>query len=273
MLRAMRTSATILLVLSTLAACDDEPAAPADPVVAEQPEATPEEAEPEEEAPPANANEACAEVVVVAWSGAEYASDDITRDQAAARVKAEELRARIDGGEDFAAIARAESDASSTGPRGGLMGTYERDEWPAPHLAIRDGLFNLSVGQVSEVVEAPYGWVVMRRCPVEKVHTRHVLIRFEGARNAPEEITRTRDEALSLVGEVRGELIADGADFAAIAREKSEDGSAERGGDMGEVGRGRLAAAYEETAFGLEVDEISEPVETEFGFHVIQRLE
>jgi peptidyl-prolyl cis-trans isomerase SurA len=266
-----RLLTALLCVPLFVIGCDDEP----EPETAEPtPETTEVEETVEEEAPPAaDPNEACAQVIVVAWAGAEYAGDEIERDQAAARQKAEELRTRLEGGEDFAEVARAESDAASTGPRGGLMGTYTRDEWPAPHMAIRDALFGLSVGQLSEVVEAPYGWVLMRRCPVEKIHTRHILIRYEGAKNAPEDITRSKEEALTLAGEVRVALSADDADFEAIARERSEDGSAERGGDMGELGRGRLAAEYESVAWDLAPGGISDPVETEFGYHIIQRVE
>ena len=98
-------------------------------------------------------------------------------------------------------------------------------------------------------------------------------MRFAGARNAPPEITRTHDEAQALAGELRARLAAAGADFEAIARETSEDGSRERGGDMGWLGRGRLAPAYENAAFALAVGAVSEPIETEFGFHVIQRVQ
>ena len=63
-----------------------------------------------------------------------------------------------------------------------------------------------------------------------------------------------------------------GADFAAIAREASEDGSAQRGGDLGEFGRGMMVPPFEEAVFGLQANGVSEVVETDFGFHVIQRL-
>ena len=100
---------------------------------------------------------------------------------------------------------------------------------------------------------------------------RHILIRFAGARNAPPEITRTRDEARAAIDAVRAELVG-GADFQALARARSEDGSSERGGDVGTRGRGRMAEAYEMAAYALAEQEISVVVETEFGFHVIQRL-
>lgn len=221
----------------------------------------------------AASDEVCAAVIVVAWQGAAHAPETITRTETEARARAEELRARVERGEDFAAVARAESDAASSGPRGGLLGTYTREDWPAAHEPIREPIWALREGEVSEALHAPYGWVVARRCAVEHVHTRHILVRYAGARNAGAEITRTREEAQALAQQIFAQVSAPGADFAAVARERSEDGSAERGGDLGVTGRGRLDAAYEQAAYGLAASAISPPVETDFGFHVIQRLE
>ncbi len=265
------TTAGLLVALLLWGCDDDEPAAPA---AAESAAAEAPAPEPEPEAPPAaDPNEACAQVLVVAWQGAEYAAGDITRSKTEARARAEELWARLEQGADFAEVARAESDAASTAPRGGLMGTYTRDEWPAAHEPIRDAVFALSVGQLGEVVEAPYGWVIARRCPIEKAHTRHILVRYQGAKNAPDDLDRDEDAARRLADEIHNAVLAPGADFAAIARERSEDSSAERGGDVGMLGRGRLAPAYEEAAFALSPGEVSAVVETEYGFHVIQRVE
>jgi peptidyl-prolyl cis-trans isomerase SurA len=216
--------------------------------------------------------EACAQVIVVAWQGAQAAADTITRSEEEARARAESIRERLDAGESFGLVARAESDAASSGPRGGLLGTYARSEWPAAHLAVRDVVFGLEVDQTSDVVHAPYGYVVARRCRVEKVSTRHILVRYRGARNAGEEIVRGPDEARALAEQLRARATAPGADFGAIAREASEDASAERSGELGPLGRGRLAPAFEQAAFALQPGQVSEVVETEYGFHVIQRM-
>jgi hypothetical protein len=224
--------------------------------------------------PPAPSDEVCAEAIVVQWQGAAGAGEAITRTQADARVHAEELLAAIESGaRDFATVAREDSDARSSGARGGLVGTYSREDWPQQHEAIRDRAFALQIDQLSEVTEAPYGWVILHRCPSEHRYTRHILVRFAGARNAGPDITRTHDEAQALAAQIRERLVAPGADFLAVARETSEDGSRERGGDMGWLGRGRLAPAYEQAAFGMDVGAVSEPVETEFGFHLIQRVQ
>lgn len=99
----------------------------------------------------------------------------------------------------------------------------------------------------------------------EQRRARHVLI-------AVDEDTGS-GKAEKLAGEVR-DRVAKGEDFAALAREYSDDpGSASAGGDLGWAGRGTYVPAFEEALFGLQVGATSDPVKTEFGYHVIQLLE
>jgi len=216
--------------------------------------------------------EACAQIIVVAWQGAERAPESVTRDEDAARAKIEQLRARLERGEEFSAVARAESDAPVTRARGGVAGTWTRDRWPTKLVAIRDPVFRLGVSQLSEPLRLPNGWAIVRRCPVQKIHTRHILIRFAGATNAPSTLTRTREQAQQMASEIHDRIAGRHEDFAAIARAQSEDSSSTRGGDLGLVARGLFAPAYEEAAWALATGAVSQVVETEFGFHVIQRL-
>lgn len=269
----IRRVALSLFVLGSLACGEDAPvsapepgAAPAEPIV----EAPP--AEPNVEAPPADPDEACARVVVVAWQGADFAPDSVTRSKEEARERAAQLLARVDAGESLASVASVESDASSSRARGGAIGTFARDEWPALFSPLEEPLFSARVGERTPVLEADFGWVFGERCPVEKVHTRHLLIRYAGARSAPEGVTRTQAEARALAGELR-QAVVGGRAFDEVAREHSEDGSAERGGDLGSLGRGLLQPPFEEAAFALPVGGLSEVVETVYGFHVIQRVD
>lgn len=212
-------------------------------------------------------------MIVVTWQGAEHADPAITRDKAAAKTRVDQLLARVRGGEAFEAVAAADSDAPSSKVRGGVMGTFSKDEWPPLHAAIADTIFGLKVNELAaQPVEAPYGYVIARRCPVEKAHGAHILIRYTGAKRAPEEMKRTIDEARAIANEVHQKVAAPGADFATLAKQYSEDGSAENGGDIGSPGRGRLAVAFEQTLFSLKVGDISGVVESEYGFHIIQRL-
>jgi peptidyl-prolyl cis-trans isomerase SurA len=82
-----------------------------------------------------------------------------------------------------------------------------------------------------------------------------------------------KEKTLALAKKIRDSLIA-GGDFAVFARRYSNDpGSAASGGDLGFVERGKFIAEFEKTAYALQIGEISQPVETPFGFHVIQLLD
>lgn len=99
-----------------------------------------------------------------------------------------------------------------------------------------------------------------------------------GALTATETLTGTHGpysdvEALALADELRARILA-GEDFAALARAYSDDtGSAVEGGDLGWFGRGRMVAPFEEAAFSLPIGEVSEPIKTDFGYHLIEVLE
>lgn len=99
----------------------------------------------------------------------------------------------------------------------------------------------------------------------ERRQVRHILIEVpEDA--ADEVVAAARERAQAL----RQQTI-EGADFAALARKASDDvGSAARGGDLGEFGRGVMDPQFEQVAFKLPAEEVSEPVRTPFGFHLIE---
>ena len=66
--------------------------------------------------------------------------------------------------------------------------------------------------------------------------------------------------------------IADGESFSDLAQKFSKCPSGQTGGDLGEFGKGQMVAPFEEAAFALEVDQVSGPVQTQFGYHLIQRV-
>jgi parvulin-like peptidyl-prolyl isomerase len=215
------------------------------------------------------ADEACGQIIVVSFAGATAAS--VTRTKPEARTRAEGFLHDAQHG-DFSSLAASNSDAPSSAPRGGVMGTFTKADWPELHAALKQPLFRLAVGQISpKLVEAPYGYVILRRCKVEKAHGRHLLIRYAGAKNAKPEVTRSREQANQLAQKVLASIHGE-SDFVAAIAKYSEDSSRDRGGDIGSPGRGRLALAFEKSLFGLKVGERSTVVETEFGFHIIERL-
>lgn len=103
------------------------------------------------------------------------------------------------------------------------------------------------------------------------IAARHILIAYDGAVGASDKVRRSRAEARGLAESLRQRALA-GESFEALARQYSDDGSAARGGDLGAFSRGTMVQAFEDAAFALPEDGgISDVVETEFGFHVIQR--
>jgi len=99
----------------------------------------------------------------------------------------------------------------------------------------------------------------------EEVHARHILIRVpEGASEA--EIAQAKKQ----IEDIKKEL-ENGADFAELAKKYSQDpGSAPNGGDLGFFSRGRMVQEFEDAAFSLEPGQLSDPVRTQFGFHLIK---
>jgi parvulin-like peptidyl-prolyl isomerase len=73
--------------------------------------------------------------------------------------------------------------------------------------------------------------------------------------------------------QVKLELERSDKSFAELAKEKSEGPSGENGGDLGFFGRGKMAKPFEKKAFELDTGEVSEPVETEFGWHIIKKTD
>jgi peptidyl-prolyl cis-trans isomerase C len=89
----------------------------------------------------------------------------------------------------------------------------------------------------------------------DKIHCAHILVKTEA-------------EIKQVI-----ERLGKGESFAKIAQEKSMSPSGKRGGDLGVFGRGMMVREFEKVAFDLEKGKVSGPVKTEFGWHVIKRLE
>jgi len=102
----------------------------------------------------------------------------------------------------------------------------------------------------------------------DQINASHILLMYAGSERSS--ATRTKDEAQSQITAIEQELQG-GADFASLAREHSDCGSAQAGGDLGGFGRGQMVKAFEDAAFGLEVSGTTGVIETPFGFHIIRR--
>ena len=97
----------------------------------------------------------------------------------------------------------------------------------------------------------------------DKIRAAHILRSTDG---------REKADVLKEVEDLKTEIDG-GADFGELAIANSDCPSGSRGGDLGTFGRGMMVPEFEEAAFGLDVGEVSGPVETDFGYHLIQRTE
>jgi len=102
----------------------------------------------------------------------------------------------------------------------------------------------------------------------DQINASHILLMYAGSERSS--ATRTKDEAQSQIADIAKQLQDDG-DFAALARQHSDCGSAQAGGDLGGFGRGQMVKGFEDAAFALGVGDTSAVVETPFGFHIIRR--
>ncbi|MFP3948272.1 MAG: peptidylprolyl isomerase [Gemmatimonadota bacterium] len=128
-------------------------------------------------------------------------------------------------------------------------------------LAYRDSMVEADTVFTDEELRAAFD----RADQGVQLRARHILLSYP--ENATEE---QRDSVEALAREIRQRVAAE-EDFAALASEYSDDpGSAARGGDLGTFGRGRMVPSFEEAAFDLAEGEVSEPVESPYGLHIIQ---
>jgi parvulin-like peptidyl-prolyl isomerase len=104
----------------------------------------------------------------------------------------------------------------------------------------------------------------------DKIGASHILLMYEGSMRST--ATRSRDEALTKIQSLKDELDA-GGDFADLAAKSSDCPSGQQGGRLGTFGRGQMVPAFDESAFGLDIGEVSGIVETPFGYHLLYRTE
>jgi parvulin-like peptidyl-prolyl isomerase len=106
----------------------------------------------------------------------------------------------------------------------------------------------------------------------EQVKARHILIRFQGSRVPLRKDQKELSDAEALAkAQALRDRIVKGEDFAAVAKAESDDtASGARGGDLGEMTRGRTVPEFEAVLFKIPINEVSAPIKTQYGYHIIQ---
>ena len=183
--------------------------------------------------------------------------------------KAQDLAARAAKGEDFGQLAIANSN-SQTALDGGQLGWRKGTQLPQ---FVLDLVVTMKPGEVSAPVRTPSGYHIVKlnerrsgEVPViiNQIHVRHVLMK-------PNELDD--DETVRQKLAKLRERIEKGEDFAGIASTSSEDpGSAPDGGDLGWSGPGTFVPEFDKAIADLQVNQISEPFKTRYGWHIVQML-
>lgn len=190
------------------------------------------------------------------------------------RQRADELVAQLKGGAEFARLAASYSNAPEA-LQGGDLGWRNTDRVPTLFL---DAIKGLKVGEVAPIVRSPNGFHILKLigrrsvveaklagAPVQQTRARHILLRVTDV--APEPEVKRRLE------EFKVRIESGQAEFGTLARLNSLDPSGSRGGDLGWLYPGDTVPEFERAMNELKVNQLSGPVQSPFGWHLIQVTE
>ena len=184
-----------------------------------------------------------------------------------ARMVAERARK----GEDFASLVRTYSEAFDRASNAGVLGLRSEDRYPELFV---EAVRRLKTGEVAEPVRSGAGFHVLKllerreaasAMSITQTRARHILLR-----PGPQ---LSQDQAAARLLEVRRDIAAGQKSFAAAARDVSQDGSAEQGGDLGWASPGMFVPEFEQVMNQLQPGQISQPVVSRFGVHLIEVTE
>ncbi|TCK19321.1 periplasmic chaperone for outer membrane proteins SurA [Thiogranum longum] len=187
----------------------------------------------------------------------------------AAKKRAEDILARLKAGADFKQLAIAESD-SQTALDGGDLGWRKTGQLPS---FFSDVVGQLKAGQISDLIRTPSGFHIVKiedirgdeQHTVHQTQASHILLR-------PDALV-SENEVKTRITQLYDRIMA-GDDFAELARAHSQDpGSASQGGSLGWVSPGKMVPEFEKAMNELDVGEVSKPVKSRFGWHLIKVLD
>ena len=187
-----------------------------------------------------------------------------------AQNRAQEAINKVDDGIDFRQVAAELSDASDA-LEGGVMGW--RDASNLPDLFL-EALKVLRIGQRSEVLRSPNGLHILylldkrgrdAQIIVQQTLARHILFRIDRA--------VSEEDALVKAMDIRNRIVLAGEDFEKLAKAISDDPSGVKGGSLGWLMPGETVPEFQRALDSLNAGEVSEPVRTQFGYHLIEVLD
>ena len=198
------------------------------------------------------------------------AENALPKDTLAAYNKAISLRNRLLKGENFADLARINSDDPSAAQNGGDLGYFTSLMMVYP---FESAAYSTPVGQYSMPVRTKFGYHILKVSDIREaqgqVKCAHILVKVP--ENANDSIVKAaKKKADEIVVKIKA-----GEDFGALAQNFSDDrSSGKNGGQLGWFGTGKMVPEFEKAAFDLkDNNQVSEPIRTAFGWHIIKRLE
>ena len=184
--------------------------------------------------------------------------------------KAIEARNRIIKGEDFVKVAKELSTDPSAQKNGGDLGYFSALHMVYP---FETAAFTTKVGDVSMRTRTRFGYHIIKvtdkRAARGMMKAAHIMVKAD--RSKPEEDTADKKQKID---EIYEKLTKENQDFGALAKQFSDDqGSARKGGELAEFNAGKMVEEFETAAFSLANDgDISKPVQSDFGWHIIKRI-
>ncbi|WP_073281369.1 peptidylprolyl isomerase [Hymenobacter psychrotolerans] len=199
------------------------------------------------------------------------APDAEPKDTMAAYQKTVALRQRVSGNEDFEQVAREVSEDPSARENGGRLGYFTAMQMVYP---FESAAFKTQVGQVSQPVRTRFGYHLIKvndiRPAQGEIKVAHLMIRSTPGMPKADSVT-----AKKKIDELHNRLTQRKEPWDKLVAQFSEDaGSAANGGELPPFGTGRMIPSFEEVAFKLSTPgQISQPVQTPYGWHIIKLLE
>lgn len=190
---------------------------------------------------------------------------------AAQQTKARQVLERARSGADFAALATEFSTASSRST-GGEMGLRSTERYPPIFV---EATQKLQPGELAGPVRSAAGFHILKLVEKKQAGLPDAMVTQTRARHILLRLTPQLSEAAAVakLAELKKRIASGQADFAALARESSQDGSAQQGGDLGWADAGAFVPEFEKAMNALAPNQISDPVVSRFGVHLLQVLE